>query len=484
MTQRARRLAGWARAHLPDLLAALVTVALVPVATHRLGENSLWLDEAVSISIADASLSHFWKVVTGSDMNQVLYYLALRPWLAFGDSEGIVRGLSVVWAVATIPVVYLLARRLIGQYPALVAASFTAANAFLLRYAQEARGYTLLVFATSLSTLLLVEAVRRDRRALWIGYGLVAGVSLYVHFFASLTLLAHLVSLAWAPKVRRAHLGLAAGVTVAVGLPAAVYVVRHLGAGQIAWIPVPTLETVRRALQGLAGAEWFLPALLVYGLAVVGACAAVATRRAWPAALLVLSFAVPIVLSVTVSVLVKPVFMPQYVIATIVPLVIMAAWGISALRSRLVAVAAAMIVLGISLGSLSGVYGQPREDWRSTTAAVIEAADEGGHVVILAGYSRIPFEYYVRRLGAPAADPLFPPQPWGTMYYADGRTGSLREVVDRVAVGDRIWLVLRTSPYELDEVISMLGAREVASREFAGWIRLIELEVVREPRRS
>lgn len=471
----------WIRTPSPGLLAALVTLAAVPLTLYRLGDASLWLDEAVSMSIAARPLDRFWEIVTTVQLNHSLYYLLLRPWMALGDSEAAVRSLSVIWAVATIPVVYFLGKRLIGPYAGAAAAALVAAHPFLLGFAQQARGYSLLVFTASVGTLLLVEAVRRDRRALWIGWGLVAGVSMYIHFFAALTLVAQIAALMLVRGTSRLNLALGLGAAATIGLPAGAFIARNLRATQIAWIPAPTLQSLTDALLALAGGGSLILTMLILGLGMTGVAAAVVGRRIFPGALLVSWFAVPIAVSVAVSVFAKPIFMPYYVIPSIVPLALLAAWGIAAIRPRMLGGLAAAAVLVFSLSLAGRPSGVVREDWRGTTAALVEASEQGDRVVILADYARIPVEYYVERLGAPAAEPLYPPQPWGTFVYGDRGTGTLPAAAGDLRIGDRVWAVLRSSPLELTEVLSAVGGREVSSREFEGRIRLVEIEVVREP---
>ena len=116
-----------------------------------------------------------------------------------GSSEGFIRALSVVFSVATIPVVYALGHRLFGRKTGLLAAWLLAANAYHVRYAQEARGYALVVFLAALSTWLLVRNLQDPRRARWGIYALVSALAVYAHFYAALILLAQAGSLMFLP---------------------------------------------------------------------------------------------------------------------------------------------------------------------------------------------------------------------------------------------------------------------------------------------
>ena len=72
-----------------------------------------------------------------------VYFLLLHFWLMLGSSLGFLRGLSVLFSVATIPVIYALGARLFGRNAGLIAAWLLAINAFHIRYAQEIRGYAM-----------------------------------------------------------------------------------------------------------------------------------------------------------------------------------------------------------------------------------------------------------------------------------------------------------------------------------------------------
>ena len=61
-----------------------------------------------------------------------LYYVLLHGWIALGDSEFTVRALSAIFAVATIPVVYGLTRRIFRGRAALTAALLLALNSFFI----------------------------------------------------------------------------------------------------------------------------------------------------------------------------------------------------------------------------------------------------------------------------------------------------------------------------------------------------------------
>src|SRR5438445_4169832 len=88
-------------------LVAIVVLVCVAMALdlHALTAQSFWMDEGFSIFMAHTDARTFWGFIRGGEINMVLYYLLLRIWLHFSMSELWIRLFSVIWAVATVPVV-------------------------------------------------------------------------------------------------------------------------------------------------------------------------------------------------------------------------------------------------------------------------------------------------------------------------------------------------------------------------------------------
>ena len=78
--------------------------------------------------------------VTGKTSGLSLYHLLLFGWVRVaGSSEIAVRSFSAVAGIASVAVLFLLARRLAGVRVALWAGLLMAVNPLYVRYAQEAR---------------------------------------------------------------------------------------------------------------------------------------------------------------------------------------------------------------------------------------------------------------------------------------------------------------------------------------------------------
>jgi Dolichyl-phosphate-mannose-protein mannosyltransferase len=128
-------------------------------------DKPLFEDEAVSGLIAARPLGEVVQTVMwergGGPLHFVLSHLAL----AFDSSPFALRWLSLVFALAALPLCWDVGRRLGGPVAGAVAALVAATSSFLLVYGTFARMYTLFVFAAALAVdLFLVAKEKRTGR--------------------------------------------------------------------------------------------------------------------------------------------------------------------------------------------------------------------------------------------------------------------------------------------------------------------------------
>ncbi|MEM7028913.1 MAG: glycosyltransferase family 39 protein [Chloroflexota bacterium] len=133
---------------------------------YRLGEKGLWLDEAFSVWMGWQSLADLFGWLLKIDQHPPLYYTLLHFWLWMGDDAATVRALSAFIGTLTIPIVYLIGRRIGGQPLGLLVAFILALAPFHVRFAQEARMYALLTFNASVAMLSLVHLLTDSRSAI------------------------------------------------------------------------------------------------------------------------------------------------------------------------------------------------------------------------------------------------------------------------------------------------------------------------------
>jgi mannosyltransferase len=459
------------------------------LALWGLGTESLWLDEATSLDLARMSPPAFWRQVTGPEINAIAYYLALRGWVTFGTGEAWIRLLSALFAIATIPVVWMLGLRLFGEPRARIAALVLAANPFFIQFAQEARGYSLAMLLSAASTLAFVLALERSTFKRWVAWAVLAGVGLYAHLFTAFAIAGQLLVAGTTASVDhglRARLRPLASSTAAVALMAVpiVVVVATSGREHLAHIPAPTPFHIVRTGYFVTGG--YPPLTIFIGLLTVAAAAA--TARAWrrqeltrPAelgSLLVwVWLLVPPVMSLAIS-LVKPIFYARYLIVMLPAIAFVVAIGVASLRPARLAGAAVAIVAAVSLvGVMVQAATLSKEDWRGAATVVLERAEPGDGIAFVSASVAKPFAYYVARSGRAhaAPTPIWPEVEW---LAADPlvRIPDLAVTQDRIARRDRVWLVVSHEDRSLDDLESIESALAAAHVE-REVIRLHRVEI-------
>ncbi len=230
-----------------------------------LGRKSFWLDEIASVAIARLPGPAFWSMLWHAEGNMGLYYVLLRPWLHFGVSEATVRVLSALLGIASIPLMYALAKLLVSETSARLATLFLALNACAIAVSQEARGYSLLILAVLVSTYLFVRLVERPSFVLACAYGLVTGLVLYCHYFGLFVPAAQAISLAALPRGRRPwkQLAIAASIVAVAALPV-LWMIHIQDIGHITWVKSPSwLELYHLGVYLAAGSGKVVGAVLL-----------------------------------------------------------------------------------------------------------------------------------------------------------------------------------------------------------------------------
>src|SRR5260370_3048861 len=176
------------------LTLALLTAAATALRFLFLARKPFWFDEAFSVEIARMSWHDFTRLLWWREANMSLYYVTLRGWLHLGGSPFCIRSLSVLASLATLPAIFWLGCKLFDRRVGLIAVALLSCNAYSIRYAQEARSYSLFVLLATLSSGFFVaglhEPSNRNRRA----YILTSALAVYAHLYPLLLVAPHWLS--------------------------------------------------------------------------------------------------------------------------------------------------------------------------------------------------------------------------------------------------------------------------------------------------
>lgn len=174
-------------------LTALLCARLVPdVAGKPLHE-----DEAVAGLISARPFGDLLHTVVLERGGAPLHFLLAHLALEVDMTPETLRWLSVVFALATVPLCYDLARRLAGRLAGLTAAALAASSQLLLVYGTFGRMYSLFACASALSADLFVRALNNPSRRAAAAATAAALVPLAVHPFGAFLFASELVVASW-----------------------------------------------------------------------------------------------------------------------------------------------------------------------------------------------------------------------------------------------------------------------------------------------
>jgi len=94
------------------VVAALILLGFA-ARVWRIGYQSLWLDEALSVAFASPPLAKVFSTLASQDLHPPLYYLALHFWMKLaGQGEFAVRYVSLLFGLPAVPATYVLGHAL------------------------------------------------------------------------------------------------------------------------------------------------------------------------------------------------------------------------------------------------------------------------------------------------------------------------------------------------------------------------------------
>lgn len=177
---------------------ALAGIVVAGIALRFVSRTNLWLDEALSVNIASAdSIGDVFEGLK-HDGHPPLYYVLLHYWMQIvGEGDVAIRALSGVCALAALPLAWVAGRRLAGGAGARWALILVALSPYWIRYATEARMYSLVMLLVLAGYLLVGDALKRPRPIRLAGLAAVSGFLLLSHYWAFWLLGAVILLLAW-----------------------------------------------------------------------------------------------------------------------------------------------------------------------------------------------------------------------------------------------------------------------------------------------
>lgn len=457
------------RRHRPDFPLLVILAVGIALRFIALGRQSFWHDEIDSVMTASGGPGDgLLEIIL--NIHGPLYLVLLKGWMALvGDGEGAIRILSALLGSVGLVLFYRAGLRLVGRAAALAGLALLAVSPYFLWYSQEARNYALLFDVGLLAVPAFLADIERRTRGTFAAtlittvaaclanlsgffllafhavYGLTAGrrEGYPIRRLAVLLLVAVVVLSPWILR--------AGGTTgeLHLGRPeegSSVLAVKGESPPGLLSIPFtfysfslgfsvgPSIEELK--IHGAAALVPHLPYLIsaagLFGLLALWGLIAVrkSARLFW---ILLLWASIPVALMLFLSALNLKAPNPRYASLAFAPYLLLIAWGVVAIRYRVVRAVVLILLLLVSLRSDYQYFTNPRY-WRPNVRGAGELLRREGRADdVFVAYSLIyPVTYYMRGF-APMVRPRV----------SDFADEASMERWLRLSVGDRerMWIV-------------------------------------------
>jgi mannosyltransferase len=444
----------WLIITLPGVLAAFL--CLLEISTRSLG-----FDEAATVTIAAQHGSALLRAIAHDGGNMSGFYVLLHLLIGwFGNDALVIRAPSAVASVATVALSAAIALHLFGRRAAAFTGLLTAVSLPLVFWAQNARGYALMVAFVCAAYLVFVTLPENPSPRRWVAFAVLMTLGLYSSFVAVLVVPAQLLALLAFGQRRRLRGFALSLLGIAVLCTPLILLAARRGSGQLFWVPRPTHEIEVQVLQSLTGAglepsfhttasTTTLLVLTLAGLIAVAAAHLPAWRRArgWGAFVTVTWVVVPALLTFLYSLLFQPLFLPRNLLMSVPAVGLLLAAGLAHPRLSLpVALAGLTALLGLRAWQLAPSYGVSPEPWRQAATYVRHAARPGDCIAFYPADGRMAFEYFYGP--SPRGDrglprPILPIVGWNTVrpYVEDYATLTGAQLAGRGRACRRLWFI-------------------------------------------
>jgi mannosyltransferase len=374
----------------------IVAAVLIGVVLRFVSRGPLWLDEAQSVAIAKQPLDAIAAALRHDGAPPLFYYL-LHGWIKlFGYSPFSVRAMSGLPAVAALPVIVRLGRRIGGEAVGIASIVLLAVSPFAVRYAVEARMYSLMLLLALIGAHLVLTVHRRGGWWPAAGLALTTSALLYTHYYALFLIAVVGAGELWLvlrrhdARARQAFVALAVGaISFTPWLPTLLYQSRHTGAP---WQAAPDGNAVLSTIDAwMGGASTFAQ---VSGLIAVGCVvlALIGRRGGRGQVVLGTKFSVApttllatalgsLVIAIVIDVTGGQAYAPRYLSYGIGLFLVVVACGIAVLPSRRArrGMLAILVVAGLTVCAENAW--QPRSQANQVATAIASHAKPGDVVV-------------------------------------------------------------------------------------------------------
>ncbi len=390
---------------------------------YQLPDETPWWDEIVCLRHLDApSLTAFIADVRQDDPPMTpIYFTTAYLWAqAVSDSVVSMRLLSVLFSIASIPLLFAFTRLLFDTRAGLVSAYAFSISLVHIYFAQEVRTYAFITFFALLSAYTLARALREDRGFWWIAHIATNALLTFTHLFSAVLfgveglillclarsrprmvslwfavhLLLALLLATWLRTVDMTTIHRAANWMVAPGVREAAVALNILAGGRF------SNENPARHLPGGLSLDWLLAAL-IYGVIAWFVVESLRRRNASTAfspavtsLALVAWLVLPLCVLGVASFVWRPCFVYRYVLYSSLALCTLFGAGVSAIPrpwARRTVLACFALMACYQLTAIGG--GPFRPDWRGAGEHIEARLQPADTVIAFQPLNQVALEY-------------------------------------------------------------------------------------------
>jgi mannosyltransferase len=447
-------------------LLGICTLALA-LRLYKLGAP-LWYDEILTLArFVRLPLGELLTTYTSLN-NHVLFSLQAKLCSSlFGESAAVLRLPAVIMGVLSIAAIYQLARKELGSWDARLTAILLAVSYHHIWFSQNARGYTGLLFWTTLASMAALRALPAQSLKAWIPFALCVALAGYTHLSAAMVFVGHaavfaLLALGLFPRSklndsyskpelaamgRRALVGLALGAALTAALHAPMVpdmlhtysTFAGVGPAAAASPPAPAaaasygkspLWTALEVLRSFGG----LGPLLVVAAPLAATLLLLGGRDLWrrsPVLLAIYAVQIPAMLLILLAAHLR--IWPRYffvdiaflLLALVRGVFVLSAWLAerlaltrkTGLNAETLGVIAGLVGVAASLPLLPKNYSLPKQDFEGAMRFV-QAERKLGDAVGVIGLANLPYEEFYK----PGFDSVRTPQDLERLREQPGKT--------------------------------------------------------------
>jgi len=138
-------------------------------------------DEIYNIVISSLSLPKIYYAVS-KEIHPSLWYYILHFWMYFGKNLIILRTLSVLFGILSIPLFYFLGKKFYGEKVGILSALFLSLSPFHIYYSQEIRMYSSGLFLAGLQLWIFLRILESNNKYNIAGFIILTALSFYNHY--------------------------------------------------------------------------------------------------------------------------------------------------------------------------------------------------------------------------------------------------------------------------------------------------------------